>query len=303
MGFLERLRAGLSKTRERLFRAIPWSAPPEEVLEELEAALLAADVGLEATEALLEELRASGQKNLKETLKEKLALMLEPDPRRATLRRLGFHPQAPRMALPQGPILLLVGVNGAGKTTTAAKLGWLYQKEGLRVLLGAADTFRAAGAAQLAEWGARLGLPVLPASPGADPAAFAYDAAMARKARGYDLLILDTAGRLHTKQNLMEELKRVKRALDKAEPGESKEVWLVLDAVVGQNGLEQAKRFHEALRLTGVVVTKLDGTAKGGVLVPIVRTLGVPIRFVGVGEGPEDLQPFDPQAFAEALLE
>ena len=167
----------------------------------------------------------------------------------------------------------------------------------------AGDTFRAAGGAQLSEWGKRLGIPVIQGPEGADPAALAFDAASARKARGYDLLLVDTAGRLHTKHNLMEELKKVKRAIAKADPEEPKEVWLVLDAVTGQNGLEQAKRFHEAVGLTGVIVTKLDGTAKGGVLVPIVRTLRVPIRFIGVGEGPDDLQPFDAEAFVEALLE
>ena len=229
--------------------------------------------------------------------------MLEPDERRATLRKLGFNPQKPKAVEPKGRVVLVVGVNGVGKTTTVAKLGRYYQGLGKKVLLCAGDTFRAAGGTQLAEWGKRLGLPVIQGAEGADPAALAFDAAQARKARGLDLLLVDTAGRLHTKQGLMEELKKVKRAIAKADPGEPGEVWLVLDAVTGQNGLEQAKRFHEALGLTGVIVTKLDGTAKGGVLVPIVRTLKVPIRFIGVGEGPEDLQPFDPEAFVEALLE
>ncbi|MFD3004460.1 signal recognition particle-docking protein FtsY [Thermus tengchongensis] len=303
MGFFDRLKAGLSKTREKLLRAVPWGADPEEVLEELEMALLAADVGLAATEELLAEVRASGRKDLKEAVKEKLVQMLEPDERRATLRKLGFRPQAPKPVEPKGHVVLVVGVNGVGKTTTIAKLGRYYQGLGKKVMFCAGDTFRAAGGAQLSEWGKRLGIPVIQGPEGADPAALAFDAAQARKARGLDLLFVDTAGRLHTKHNLMEELKKVKRAIAKADPEEPKEVWLVLDAVTGQNGLEQAKRFHEAVGLTGVIVTKLDGTAKGGVLVPIVRTLKVPIRFIGVGEGPDDLQPFDAEAFVEALLE
>jgi len=266
-------------------------------------ARLGADGGVAATEELLKEVRASGRRDLKEVVKEKLVQMLEPDERRATLRKLGFRPQKLRPVEPQGHVVMVVGVNGVGKTTTIAKLGRLYQGLGKKVLFCAGDTFRAAGGAQLAEWGKRLGIPVIQGPEGADPAALAFDAAKARRARGLDLLFVDTAGRLHTKQGLMEELKKVKRAIAKADPGEPGEVWLVLDAVTGQNGLEQAKRFHEAVGLTGVIVTKLDGTAKGGVLVPIVRTLKVPIRFIGVGEGPDDLQPFDAEAFVEALLE
>ncbi|WP_448567201.1 signal recognition particle-docking protein FtsY [Thermus sp.] len=303
MGFFDRLKAGLAKTRERLLKAIPWGGDPEEVLEELEMALLAADVGLAATEEILEEVRASGRKDLKEAVKEKLVAMLEPDERRATLRKLGFNPKKPQVVEPRGRVVLVVGVNGVGKTTTIAKLGRYYQNLGKKVMFCAGDTFRAAGGTQLAEWGKRLGIPVIQGPEGTDPAALAYDAVQAMKARGYDLLFVDTAGRLHTKHNLMEELKKVKRAIAKADPEEPKEVWLVLDAVTGQNGLEQAKKFHEAVGLTGVIVTKLDGTAKGGVLIPIVRTLKVPIKFIGVGEGPDDLQPFDPQAFVEALLE
>ncbi len=303
MGFFDRLKAGLAKTRERLLKAIPWGGDPEEVLEELEMALLSADVGLPATEEILKEVRASGRKDLKEAVKEKLVAMLEPDERRATLRKLGFNPQKPKPVEPRGRVVLVVGVNGVGKTTTIAKLGRHYQALGKKVMFCAGDTFRAAGGTQLAEWGKRLGVPVIQGPEGADPAALAYDAVQAMRARGLDLLLVDTAGRLHTKHNLMEELKKVKRAIAKADPEEPKEVWLVLDAVTGQNGLEQARKFHEAVGLTGVIVTKLDGTAKGGVLIPIVRTLKVPIRFIGVGEGPDDLQPFDPEAFVEALLE
>ena len=294
MAWLDRLKQGLAKTREALSRGVLWGGRPEEVLEELEMALLRADVGLEATEKILEEIRKSGKKDLKEAAKEAIALLLEPDERRAALRKLGFRPDATKKAVePAGHVVMVVGVNGVGKTTTIAKLGRYYRSLGKSVLLCAADTFRAAGGE---------GLPVVKGAEGADPAALAFDAAQARRARGIDLLFVDTAGRLHTKHNLMEELKKVKRAVGKADPEEPKEVWLVLDAVTGQNGLEQAKKFHEAVGLTGVIVTKLDGTAKGGVLIPIVQTLGVPVRFIGVGEGPEDLQPFDAAAYAEALL-
>ncbi len=303
MSWFDRLKAGLQKTKASLTQAVPWGGDPEEVLEELEFALIAADVGVEAAKEIIEEVRAANPKNLKEAVKQAIMLQLEPDERRKKLRKLGFKPDArKKLVEPKGHVILMVGVNGVGKTTTIAKLGRYYKEAGKKVMFAAGDTFRAAGGTQLEVWGERLGIPVISAPPGADPAALAFDAAQARRARGYDLLLVDTAGRLHTKRNLMEELKKVKRAIGKADPGEPGEVWLVLDATVGQNGLNQAKAFHEAVGLTGVIVTKLDGTAKGGILIPIVRELGVPIKFVGVGEGPDDLQPFDAGAYAEALL-
>src|SRR5690606_36004294 len=186
---------------------------------------------------------------------------------------------APRQVVePGGKVVMVVGVNGVGKTTTIAKLGAYYRRHGRSVLFAAGDTFRAAGSAQLAVWGERLGIPTVTGPDGGDPAAVAFDAAQRRRAQCADLLIVDTAGRLHTKHNLMEELKKVKRVIDKADPGEPRDVWLVLDAVTGQNGLEQARRFHEAVDLTGVIVTKLDGTAKGGILLPITRELRLPIK-------------------------
>ncbi len=303
MSWLQRLKEGLSKTRDQISKAIPWGQNPEEVLEELEFALIAADVGVEATQEILEEVRQSGKKDLREALKQALVVQLEPDSFRAKIRKAGFNPNAQKATIePQGRVVLMVGVNGVGKTTTIAKLGQYYQRKGKSVMFCAGDTFRAAGGAQLGLWGERLGIPVIQGPEGSDPAALAFDAASARKARGVDLLLVDTAGRLHTKHNLMEELAKVKRSIAKADPGEPGEVWLVLDAVTGQNGLEQAKKFHQTVGLSGVIVTKLDGTAKGGVLVPIVRTLGVPIKFIGVGERAEDLQPFDAGEFVEALL-
>jgi len=304
MSWFDRLKQGLKKTSQTLTQAVPWGGDPEEVLEELEFALIAADVGIEATQEILKEVRESGKRDLREAVKQALVLQLEPDARRAKLRKLGFKPDAKKSTVePKGHVILMVGVNGVGKTTTIAKLGQYYKERGKSVLFAAGDTFRAAGGAQLELWGERTGIPVISAPEGSDPAALAFDAAKARAARGVDLLFVDTAGRLHTKHNLMEELKKVKRSIAKADPGEPAEVWLVLDATTGQNGIEQAKKFNEAVGLTGVIVTKLDGTAKGGVLVPIVRELGVPIKFIGVGESAADLQPFDAGEYVEALLQ
>ncbi len=303
MSWFQRLKEGLSKTRDNITKSVPWSKSPEEVLEELEFTLISSDVGVEATSEVLEEVRQSGKKDLREALKQALTVQLEPDHFRAKIRKAGFNPNAKKSTVePAGKVILMVGVNGVGKTTTIAKLGQYYQGKGKSVMFCAGDTFRAAGGAQLGLWGERLGIPVIQGPEGSDPAALAFDAASSRKARGTDLLLVDTAGRLHTKHNLMEELNKVKRSITKADPGEPSEVWLVLDAVTGQNGLEQAKKFNETAGLTGVIVTKLDGTAKGGVLVPIVRELGVPIKFIGVGEKADDLQPFDAGEFVEALL-
>lgn len=303
MSWFLRLKEGLSNTRDRITKSVPWSRSPDEVLEELEFALLSSDVGVEATNEVLEELRQSGKKDLREALKQALTLQLEPDNFRAKIRKAGFNPNARKSTVePAGRVVLMVGVNGVGKTTTIAKLGQYYLAKGKSVMFCAGDTFRAAGGAQLGLWGERLGIPVIQGPEGSDPAALAFDAASSRKARGTGLLLVDTAGRLHTKHNLMEELSKVKRSITKADPGEPAEVWLVLDAVTGQNGLEQAKKFNETAGLTGAIVTKLDGTAKGGVLVPIVRELGVPIKFIGVGEKADDLQPFDAGEFVEALL-
>jgi fused signal recognition particle receptor len=312
MSWLERLKEGLSKTRKALNQAVgPLGVELVDVLqpqrihtlEDLEYALIGADVGRVATEEMLEDIRRSEHKNLKDALVEALTLQLEPDARRAEFRKMGFTPDAKRSSvMPKGRVVMMIGVNGVGKTTTIAKLGRYYQQKGLSVMFAAGDTFRAAAGTQLEVWGDRLGIEVIQGVPGGDPAAVAFDAATARKARNTDLLLIDTAGRLHNKHNLMEELKKVKRVVDKADPGEPAEVWLVLDAVTGQNGLLQAKKFHETIGLTGVIVTKLDGTSKGGIVVPIVRELGLPLKFIGVGEGYDDLQPFDAKEFVEALF-
>lgn len=311
MSWLDRLRGGLSKTRQQLTgtagaldQDVREAFTRMDSIEDLEYALIAADVGRAATEEIIEDIRKNGEGRLQDALMQALTLQLEPDARRAQFRQLGFTPDVSRSKVePKGHVVMVIGVNGVGKTTTIAKLGQYYMERGKSVMFAAGDTFRAAAGTQLGVWGDRLGVPVVQGVDGGDPAAVAFDAATRRKARGTDLLFVDTAGRLHNKHNLMEELKKVRRVVDKADPGEPGEVWLVLDAVTGQNGLQQAKKFHEATPLTGVIVTKLDGTAKGGILVPIVRELGVPIKFIGVGEQPGDLQPFDSQDFVRALFD
>jgi len=313
MGWFDRLKEGLAKTRKAINQvAGPLGVDVQDViqpsrihtLEDLELALISADVGRIATEEILEDVRNSGNKNLQDALMDAMTLQLEPDARRAQFRKIGFTPDAKRSSvMPAGKVIMMIGVNGVGKTTTIAKLGQYYQGRGLKVMFAAGDTFRAAAGTQLEVWADRLGIETVRGLDGGDPAAVAFDAATSRRARGADLLLIDTAGRLHNKHNLMEELKKVKRVVDKADPGEPAEVWLVLDAVTGQNGLTQAKKFHETIGLTGVIVTKLDGTSKGGIVVPIVRELRLPLKFIGVGEGADDLQPFDAREFVRALFD
>ena len=257
--------------------------------EELEELLIEADVGVEATMFLMEELeRKNG--DVLESLKETLIEILSFD---TSLR------------IPQNPpfVVSVIGVNGSGKTTTVAKLGKIFIDEGKSVVLSASDTFRAAAIEQLKVWGERIGATVISHGEGADPAAVAFDAVNHAKARGKDIVIIDTAGRLHTKKNLMEELKKIHRVISKIVPDAPHEVLLVIDAVTGQNGLVQARTFMEKIGVTGVVITKMDGTAKGGIAIAIAKELGIPIKFIGVGEGIEDLKPFDPKLFVEALLE
>lgn len=295
-GFLDRLRAGLGRTADAISNLL--SRPMDgRAAEELRERLIAADFGPEtadevvgaAQEAWKSEaaLRAAGPA-------EAAAAALE--------RALGGPP--PPLAHPaQGPlVVMLLGVNGAGKTTTAAKLAARWAGEGRTCLLGACDTVRAASGEQLAAWGARVSAETVGGAAGADPAAVAFDAVRAATARGRDVALLDTAGRLHTKAHLLEELRKVARVAGKALPGAPHERWLVLDGSLGSNSLEQARVFHEAVGLTGLIVTKLDGSAKGGALVAAVRELRVPVRFIGLGEGAEDLQPFEARAYARAAV-
>jgi fused signal recognition particle receptor len=268
----------------------------DEFFEELEDILIMADVGFQTTQEIMDSLKKKVQdekigdpERIRSMLKVKIADILEKGDR-------GFSFKSPA-------VLLVVGVNGVGKTTTIGKLASKYKREGKQVLIAAADTFRAAAGEQLEVWCNRAGVPVIRHEEGADPAAVVYDAIQSAKSRKYDLLICDTAGRLHNKKNLMNELEKINRILDREFPDAHKEVLLVIDATTGQNGIAQAKQFKEMVGITGIILTKLDGTAKGGVVVAIKSQLDIPIFFVGVGEQVDDLQPFDPRVFADALFE
>jgi fused signal recognition particle receptor len=304
-GFFDKLKSGLSRTREALADRIAAVVGgngrlDEDALEELEAVLIQADVGVETAAALIEELRQrareqdfrGGSGEVLALLKEHLALLLESEDQGLPFAELPARPYT----------VLVVGVNGVGKTTTIGKLAKRYAEEGHKVLVAACDTFRAAAVPQLEIWAQRARVDIVRAQQGADPAAVAFDALGAARARGVDVLIADTAGRLHTKVNLMEELKKIRRSLAKQDPGAPHETLLVLDATTGQNTLSQARQFHQATELTGLVLTKLDGTAKGGIAVALRREMGIPVKLIGVGEGLDDLQPFESRAFVEAML-
>ena len=266
-----------------------------ETWDELEALLIQADLGLETTESVLESLR-SGVRTGGLRRASELRALLEAELR----KRLDDSP-APAFA-PGQAVILLVGVNGSGKTTTIAKLGRRFADEGKKVLLVAADTFRAAAVDQLQVWADRLGLPIIAGQMGSDPGAVVYDAIQSAVTKGYDLVLVDTAGRLHTRYNLMEELKKVQRVAGKALAGAPHAVWLVLDATTGQNALAQARAFKEAVNVTGIILAKLDTSARGGMAFAIQRELGLPILFAGLGEKPEDLTPFDPDSFVKGIM-
>jgi fused signal recognition particle receptor len=268
----------------------------EDTWEELEEALIRADVGVATTTALLDQLRAR-VKAEKVTTSDELLELLKSD----LVDRLGTADRSLAQVPGSLDVWLFVGVNGVGKTTTIGKLAQREAGEGKRIVLGAGDTFRAAAAAQLELWAERVGAEIVQGQEGADPSSVVFDAVAAGKARDADLVLLDTAGRLHTKANLMEELKKIRRTIDKS-PGEVREVLLVIDATTGQNGLVQAAQFKDAVDITGVVLTKLDGTAKGGIVLAIQHELGIPVKVVGVGEGAADLIEFDPVEFVEALF-
>jgi len=300
-----KLKSGLSKTKDNLLGRVKSAVGlhtkvDEALLEDIEEALVKSDVGISATEKIIEglkervkELSEKETESIVDLLKAEMAQILRSDNHRESFFD---HPARPL-------VILVVGVNGTGKTTSIAKLAHTFKQSGKSVMVAACDTFRAAAIEQLEIWANRVGCEFVRSTPGADSAAVAFDAVQAAKSRNIDVVIIDTAGRLHTKVNLMEELKKIKRVVAKAEPSAPHETLLAIDATTGQNGMQQVKVFDEALVLTGLVLTKLDGTAKGGIVIAIADEFKVPVRFVGLGEQMDDLDEFSPKDFVEALFE
>ncbi|MFH1025979.1 MAG: signal recognition particle-docking protein FtsY [Nitrospirota bacterium] len=300
MGVFDRLKESLTKTRKsfvgKVESILTGRKIDEAALEELEEILIMSDVGTKAASEIMTVIREKARKgeakdvdSVRDLLKREMTEMLgEPHP----LAIFGNKPF----------VILAVGVNGAGKTTTIGKLASRFRSQGLSVLLAAGDTFRAAGIEQLEIWSQRADTQFVKHQKGSDPAAVAFDAVVAAQSRNIDVLIIDTAGRLHTKSNLMEELKKVRRSIDKAMPGAPQEILLVVDATTGQNALRQAESFNEAVGITGIALTKLDGTAKGGIIFAVKKGLGIPVRLIGIGEGIDDLRDFEPKEFVEALF-
>lgn len=299
MGFFSKIKEGLNKTRKNISEKVnqvihSFHKIDEEFFEELEEALILSDIGVPTTEKIIADLKEYVKANkiqdpaqIKDALRNLLAQTMATDP----------------LELPSPAVLLVVGVNGVGKTTAIGKLAAYYKSQGKSVMLSAADTFRAAAAEQLCIWGDRSDVRVIHYAEGADPAAVVYDSIDAAKHAGTDVLIIDTAGRLHNKKNLMNELDKINRVIDKEAPDFHRETFLVIDATTGQNAVSQAEIFHSTVPLTGIILTKLDGTAKGGIVCAVREMTGVPVRFIGVGEGIDDLQPFDAESFAAAMIE
>ena len=301
MAFFSKFKDALTKTRESLGDKLnslvgAFISVDEEFFEELEELLILSDTGTDSAAALCEAVKKRVKKEnisepekIKELLKEEIERILSE--------------KSSEIDLSSAPsVIIVLGVNGVGKTTTIGKLAAKYKKEGKKVLLAAADTFRAAASEQLSIWAERAGVPIVKHSEGADPAAVLFDAISSAKAKNMDIVICDTAGRLHNKKPLMEELSKIYRVIEKASPESSKETLLVIDATTGQNGVVQVKEFSSAVPLSGIILTKLDGTAKGGIVIPICRDYSLPVKFVGLGEKEEDLEKFDPKLFSEGLL-
>lgn len=302
MGIFDRLKSGLGKTRESFSEKVNnvfkvFVKVDEEFFEELEEALIMADLGVEASTYIIEKLRdvvktkrISDSEEVKEELKNVISGIL-------TEQDVHMHLET------KPSVILVIGVNGVGKTTTIGKMAAHYKSQGKRVLLAAADTFRAAAIDQLDVWAKRSGCDIIKHQENSDPAAVVFDACRAASARGADILICDTAGRLHNKANLMAELNKISRVIERELPDSNKEIMIVLDASTGQNAVSQAKLFSEAADITGIILTKLDGTAKGGVVVSIAKEQNIPVKFIGVGEAIEDLQEFDAESFSKALFD
>ncbi len=302
--FFQRLKQGLTKSRETwadkigaIFNNRSWD---DASLSEMEDTLIAADVGVKASQKLVDALRRQSPNGDDDLTKEMISRL------QAAMVQMLQNPKASSRLAPLSVrpwVILFLGVNGVGKTTTIGKLAAQYRAAGKKVLLVAGDTFRAAAIEQLDVWGQRIGVDIVKHRPGADPSAVVFDGIQAAMSRGVDVLLIDTAGRLHTKIHLIEELKKIRRVISREQPDAPHETLLVLDAITGQNGLQQARVFKESADITGIVLTKLDGTAKGGVIISIQEELGVPVKYIGVGEEVEDLQAFDPESFARALFE
>lgn len=299
--FFKKLKEGLTKTKDEMIGKIEdvifqRPAIDEDMLEELEEALILSDIGMDTTEKIISQLR-------NDIKTEKLAT---PEAVKAQIEKIitGLITKEEGMKLSEEDplVILMIGVNGAGKTTSMGKIAHMLKAQGRSVMFAAGDTFRAAAIEQLEIWGERAGVPVIKHQEGADPSAVIYDAVHAAKARGIDVLICDTAGRLQNKRNLMNELEKMNKIIEREYPEAAKETLLVLDAATGKNAISQAKEFGETAALTGIVLTKLDGTAKGGIVITLADQFDVPVKFIGVGEGMDDLQEFDPESFAEALF-
>ncbi len=301
MGFFDKLKSGLNKTKNAIVGKIDsivksFRKVDEELFEELEEALISADIGVYVTEEILDRLRDTVKdKNIKESeeVKNELFAILS--------EMVGDH--EPLNLSTKPAVILVIGVNGVGKTTSIGKISAEHKSQGKKVVVAAADTFRAAAAEQLTVWCDRAGVDIVKQAAGADPASVVFDAIGAVKSRGADVLIIDTAGRLHNKKNLMDELAKIDRVISRELPDAAKETLLVLDATTGQNAVLQAKEFKEASKITGLVLTKLDGTAKGGIVLSIKQELGIPVKFIGVGEKIDDMKPFNGAEFASALFE
>jgi fused signal recognition particle receptor len=308
IGF-QKIKNGLTKTRNNLIDKISnllniSKTIDESFFNDLEEILIGADVGVGMTSELISRLKErvkieklSQPEELKFALKDELEKILK-----SSFDSQNFDP----FSIPEDRkpfVIMIVGVNGVGKTTTVGKLAYNFKSRGKKVLIGAGDTFRAAANEQLEIWAKRAGVDIIQQQKGSDPGAVAFDTVKSALARDIDVVLIDTAGRLHTKTNLMEELKKVKRVIQKLIPRAPDEIWLVLDATIGQNSIQQARQFHQALGITGLIITKLDGTAKGGVVFAIANELKIPVKFIGVGESIDDLQPFDPELFIDALFE
>lgn len=300
-GFFQKLKNGLTKTRDGFVSGMDsifhgFSSVDEDFYEELEEMLIMGDVGVNTTELLLERLKEQVKEN---HVKEPLAcreLLVD------IIKEIMVVPEDAYSFESEKAVIMVVGVNGVGKTTTVGKLAGRMKESGKRVLVAAADTFRAAANEQLCEWAKRASVDIVSSAEGSDPASVVYDACQAAKARGVDVLICDTAGRLHNKKNLMEELRKMNRIVDKEFPDAKRETWVVLDATTGQNAVNQAREFNEVASLNGIVLTKMDGTAKGGIAIAISNELNIPVKYIGVGEGIDDLQKFNYEEFVDALF-